>query len=327
MILMRASRSGRGHAQAGVRTRDSRPEPEFPHMRKFLVLASLVLLTTACVSKSEYDRQMEASAAVSAEKDSLLNEVVSTSQFIAEVNTELDKVRGGGPVAVGSGDEMETISPTEARRRLAERVAALTERVRESEERLAQSRRRVAQITSNNATQSAQMVAFDSTIKQFQVIIDNQRGEIVALLDQVSLLTSENASLREANTQLASERETLSADKAQLTAEQNTVYWVAGEKDDLIRRGIVEQRGGMLGIGKTQVLARTLDASEFTAIDRTLMTELTLPDPSKSYRMISTNDLQGLDGVPEGGNFKGTLRITDPEVFWRASRFLVLIER
>jgi len=68
-------------------------------MRKILVLASLALLTTACVSKSEYDRQMEAAAAVSAEKDSLLNEVVATSQFIAEVNTELDKVRSGGPVA------------------------------------------------------------------------------------------------------------------------------------------------------------------------------------------------------------------------------------
>jgi hypothetical protein len=296
-------------------------------MRKILVLASLALLTTACVSKSEYDRQMQAAAAVSAEKDSLLNEVVSTSQFIAEVNTELDKVRSGGPVAVGSGDEMEMISPTEARRRLAERVGALTERVRESEERLGQSRRRVAQLTSNNATQSAQMVAFDSTVKQFQVIIDNQRGEIVALLDQVSILTSENMSLRESNVQLASERETLSADKAMLTAEQNTVYWVAGEKDDLIRRGIVEQRGGMLGIGKTPVLARSLDASEFTAIDRTLMTELTLPDPSKTYRMISTNDLAGLDGEPSNGNFKGTLRIAEPELFWRASRFLVLIER
>jgi chaperonin cofactor prefoldin len=296
-------------------------------MRKTLLLASLALLSTACVSKSEYDRQMESAAAVAAEKDSLLNEVVATSQFIAEVNTELDKVKDGKPVAVGSGDEMEMVSPTEARRRLAERVSALTERVRESEERLAQSRRRVAQLTSNNATQSAQMAAFDSTIKQFQIIIDNQRGEVVALLDQVSILTSENVALREANTQLESERETLSADKAALTAEQNRVYWVAGEKGDLIRRGIVEQRGGMLGIGKTQVLARTLDAAEFTAIDRMQTTELTLPDPSKSYRIISTNDLSGLENAPADGNFKGTLRIASPEVFWGPSRFLVLVER
>lgn len=294
-------------------------------MRKTLALAALVVLTTACVSKSEYDRQLANAAAISAEKDSLLNEVVATSQFIAEVNTELDKVKSGQPVATGGG-EMETLSPTEARARLADRVKSLTERLRESEERLAQSRRRVSQLTSNNATQSAQMAAFDSTIKQFQVIIDNQKGEIVALLDQVGILTSENVALRETNTQLEVQRAELTTANVALTTEQNTVYWVAGEKDDLIKRGIVEQRGGMLGIGKTQVLARTLDAGEFTAVDRTQATELTLPDPAKSYRIISTNDLAGLDAAPKDGNFKGTVKIKDPAVFWRSSKFLVLVE-
>jgi hypothetical protein len=295
-------------------------------MRNILLVGSLAFLATACVSKSEYDRQLANAAALSAEKDSLLNEVVATSSFIAEVNTELDKVRSGQPVATASG-EMENLSPNEARKRLGERVAQLTERVRESEERLAQSRRRVSQLNASTATQSAQMVAFDSTIKQFQVIIDNQKGEIVALLDQVSVLTSENMALRDTNTRLASERESLAMEKAALTAEQNTVYWVAGKKDDLIKRGIVAQRGGMLGIGKTQVLARTLDASEFTPIDRTQMTELALPDPSKTYRMISANDVAGLDSTQRNGRVKGSVKIESPEVFWRPSRFLVLIEQ
>lgn len=295
-------------------------------MRKYLLIGSLALFATACVSKSEYDRQLANAAALSAEKDSLLNEVVATSQFIAEVNTEIDKVRDGKPVATGTG-EMETLSPNEARKRLGDRVAQLTERLRESEERLAQSRRRVNQLSSNNATQSAQMTAFDSTLKQFQVIIDNQKGEIVALLDQVTALNSENVALRETNTKLNTEREALTLDKATLTAEQNTVYWVAGKKDDLIKRGIVSQRGGMLGIGKTQVLARTLDASEFTAIDRTQMTELSLPDPAKTYRMISSNDVAGLDSTQRSGRFKGSVRIEEPEVFWRPSKFLVLIEQ
>jgi hypothetical protein len=299
---------------------------EFPHMRKTLFVAALALFSTACVSKSEYDRQLANQAAISAEKDSLLNEVVATSQFIAEVNTELDKVKDGKPVA-GANNEMEALSPTEARARLSDRVKLLTERLNESETRLAQSRRRVGQLTSNNATQSAQMVAFDSTIKQFQIIIDNQKAEVVALLDQVSILTSENMALRETNTTLETQRVALSTQNADLTTNLNTVYWVAGKKDDLLKRGIVEQKGGMLGIGKTQVLARSLDASEFTAIDRLAVRELTLPDASKSYRMISTNDLAGLDVAPADGKFKGTVRIASPETFWRASKFLVLIEQ
>lgn len=294
-------------------------------MKKLLLAGALAMIATGCVSKSEYDKQMEQVAAISSEKDSLLKEVVATSQFIAEVNGELDKVKSGQPIVSATG-EMEQMSPTQARQALAERVKGLTERLRESEERLAQSRRRVGQLTANNATATAQMASFDSTIKQFQVIIDNQKGEVVALLDQVSVLTSENMALRETNTQLETQRAALSEQAAMLTTENNTVYWVAGKKDDLLKRGIIEQRGGMLGIGKTQVLARTLETGEFTPMDRTQALEITLPNAAKSYRIITTNDMAGLDTPPSDGKFKGSIKITAPEIFWRPSRFLVLME-
>ncbi|MBK7904971.1 MAG: hypothetical protein IPJ78_00245 [Gemmatimonadetes bacterium] len=294
-------------------------------MRKFILAGALAVVATGCVSKSEYDKQLQQVAAISSEKDSLLKEVVATSQFIADVNGELDKVKSGQPVVSATG-EMEQMSPTQARQALADRVKGLTERLRESEERLAQSRRRVGQITATNATMTAQMASYDSTIKQFQSIIDNQKAEIVALLDQVSALTSENMALRETNTQLETQRAALSEQTAMLTTEQNTVYWVAGKKDDLLKRGIIEQRGGMLGIGKTQVLARTLETGEFTSIDRLKVVEITLPNPAKSYRIITTNDMTGLDAAPADGKFKGSIRISSPEVFWRSSKFLVLME-
>lgn len=294
-------------------------------MKKIILAGVLAVLATGCVSKSEYDKQMAQSASISSEKDSLLKEVVATSQFIAEVNGELDKVKNNQPVARAAG-ETEQLSPMQQRQALAERVKALTERLRESEERLAQSRRRVGQLTASSATMSAQMASFDSTIKQFQIIIDNQKGEIVALLEQVGALTSENMALRETNTQLEVQRVALSEQTTMLTTEQNTVYWVAGKKDDLLKRGIIEQRGGMLGIGKTQVLARTLETGEFTSIDRLSVLEITLPNPAKSYRIITTNDMTGLDAPPSDGKFKGSIRISSPEVFWRASKFLVLME-
>jgi hypothetical protein len=291
-------------------------------MRKILALAVVVLFATACVSKSEYERQIEQAAALSAEKDSLLSEVVATSQFIADVNGEIDKVRTGQPVASRT-NEMETLSPTEARKQLLERVGELTARVKESEERMAASRRRISALTAGNETLGKK---FDSTVTAFQALVDNQKAEIVALVDQVTSLTAQNVQLREANVQLASEAATLAADKDALMAENNTVYWVAGRREDLLRRGIIEQRGGMLGIGRTSVLARTLDAEEFTPVDRRALTELELPDAGKSYRIISPNDMSGLDEVPSDGRFKGAVRIGSPETFWRPSRFLVLVE-
>lgn len=291
-------------------------------MRKTLLLMAVALFTTACVTKSEHERQIARAAALSAEKDSLLNEVVATSQFIAEVNTEIDQVRTGQPVSSRTG-EMETLSPVEARAQLLSRVTELTARVKTSEDRLAQSRRRIATLTSGNATLAGKL---DSTIAAFQTLVDNQKAEIVAVVGQVTELTSQNAQLREANVVLVAEGESLKADRESLLAENNTVYWVAGTRDDLIRRGIIEQRGGMLGIGRTSVLARTLDASEFVEVDRRELSELELPDPGKSYRIISPNDMSGLDEAPSDGRFKGAVRIADPVSFWRPSRFLVLVE-
>jgi len=291
-------------------------------MRKTLLPLAVALLATACVSKSEYDRQLAQAEAISAEKDSLLAEVVATAQFISEVNAEIDKVRSGQPVASRT-NEMETLTPTQARAQLVGRVTELTSRVRDAETRLAQSRQRITALTAGNSDLSRKL---DSTVSSFQTLLDNQKSEIVALVDQVTSITSQNAQLRESNLQLAEERAALAADKDALMAEQNTVYYVAGRKDDLLRRGIIIQRGGMLGIGRTSILARTLDASEFTSADRRALAEVALPDPGKSYRLVSPNDISGLDDVPQDGKFKGMLKISAPEVFWRPSRFLVLVE-
>lgn len=291
-------------------------------MRKILALTAVAVLATACVSKSEYDRQLAQAAALSAEKDSLLSEVVATSAFISEVNGEIDKVRSGQPVQSRDG-EMETLSPTEARAQLVGRVQELTNRVRQAEERMAQSRRRIAALTAGNEDLTKR---FDSTVAAFQTLVDQQKQEIAGLVEQVTALTAQNAQLREQNTQLAAEGEALRSDRDALVVEQNTVYWVAGTQGDLITRGVIERRGGMLGIGRTTVISRTLDADEFTAADRRDLRELALPDPEKTYRIVSPNDLAGLEAAPADGKFKGTIRIADPTAFWRTSRFLVLVE-
>jgi phenylpyruvate tautomerase PptA (4-oxalocrotonate tautomerase family) len=291
-------------------------------MRKTILLAAVALFATACVSKSEYDRQLAQAAALSAEKDSLLSEVVATSQFIGDVSAQLEQVRTNAPMAARDG-EMESLSPTEQRAALLQRVTELTARIKEAEASMASSRRRISALTAGNSALTAK---YDSTIASFQQLIETQKAEVVALVDRVTALTAENTQLKEANVQLASEREALTADRETLVAEQNTVYWVAGSKAELLERGIIEQRGGMLGIGRTLVLARTIDTEDFEAADRRELGEIPLPDSTKNYRIVSPNDLAGLDSTPVGGKFKGSMRISAPETFWRPSRFLVLVE-
>lgn len=299
-------------------------------MKGLIVLATVLAIAACDRSKPELEKTLAQVQQISAEKDSLLQDVMQTSQFIAEVNTELAKVRSrnAGKPTQGKAGEMEsTLSPAQQREAIKARVMELTTRLNESESRLAASRKRVADLTASNTGLTTQLAAYDSTIAAFKKITDNQKAEIASLTEQVNALTGENTQLKADKVQLVTESAGLTAEKDRLTLERNTVYYVIGTKDELLKKHVIEQTGGMLGIGKTQVPARELNASDFASIDKTKVNEIAFPAPDKAYRIITRQDVSGLETSPDrGGRIKGGLKIKDADRFWGASKFLILIQ-
>jgi hypothetical protein len=299
-------------------------------MKKLIVLAAALSLVACDRSKPELEKTLAQVQQISAEKDSLLKDVMQTSQFIADVNTELAKVksRNAGKPTQGKAGEMESsLSPTQQREAIKARVMELTTRLNESESRLAASRKRVADLAASNTGLTQQLAAYDSTIAAFKKITDNQRAEIAALSEQVNALAGENTQLKTEKVQLVTERASLTEEKDKLTVERNTVYYVIGTKDELLKKKVIEQTGGLLGIGKTQVPARELNASDFTSIDKSKISEIAFPAADKSYRIITRQDVTALEAGPDkGGRIKGGLKIKDADRFWGASKYLILIQ-
>lgn len=298
-------------------------------MRKiFLMAAAAVLTLSGCVSKKNYEKELEQVKLISAEKDSLLKDVMATSQFIADVNGELARVRdakAGKPV-VGATGELSSASPADQRAQMLERVKQLTDRVNDAESRLAASRQRVAALSGDTKTLTTQLAQFDSTITAFKSIIENQKAEIASLTQQVGALQGENVGLKTDKAQLTVEKETLTTEKVALTVERNTVYYVIGTKDELRKKGIIVKRGGILGLGATDIPATTLNPADFTSIDKTTTSEITLPKADKSYRVLSRQDLVGTDPASPKGGYKGVIKITNPDAFWAASKFLIIVQ-
>ncbi len=298
-------------------------------MRKiFLMAAAAVLTLSGCVSKKDYEKELEQVKLISAEKDSLLKDVMATSQFIADVNTELARVRdakAGKPV-VGASGELTSLSPSEQRAQMLERIKTLTDRVNDAESRLAASRQRVATLTGDNKALATQLAQFDSTITAFKSIIENQKAEIASLTAQVSALQGENVVLKTEKAQLTVEKEALTTEKAALTVERNTVYYVIGTKDELRKKGIIVKRGGLLGIGSTDIPATALNPADFTSVDKTTTKEITLPKADKSYRVLSRQDLGGTEPAPAKSGYKGAIKIVNAEQFWSASKFLIIVQ-
>jgi hypothetical protein len=163
------------------------------------------------------------------------------------------------------------------------------------------------------------------TVTEFQSVISNQKTTIASLMEQVSALQTEN-------TRLATRTAELSDTVSVMTARDNTVYYIIGTKDELVRRGIVTEEGGSRVLfvfgkrGKTIVPARDLDPAQFTAIDQREVTEIPLPEADHDYRIASRQDLTGLATPPgEDGRIRGTITIADPERFWENNRFLIIV--
>lgn len=299
-------------------------------MRKLALVAAILALAACDASKPELEKTLAQVKTISAEKDSLLKDVMQTSQFIADVNTELAKVKSrnvGKPTQGKAGEIESNLTPTQQREAIRARVKELTDRLNESEARLASSRKRVADLTTSNTGLTTQLAAYDSTIASFKTIMDNQKAEIASLTEQVNALMGENTQLKADKVQLVSEKTDLSDQKDKLTTERNTVFYVIGTKDELLKKHIIEQTGGTLGIGKTQVPARELNAADFTSIDKTRVNEIAFPASDRAYRIITRQDVTGLETSPDkDGRIKGGLKIKDADRFWGASKYLILIQ-
>lgn len=298
-------------------------------MRKLALITAVVAMSAACDrSKPELEKTLVQVQQISAEKDSLLQDVMATTQFIADANTELSKVRANAkPKVSATGENEGKPSPSEQRTALLTRIKGVTASLNEAESRLSASRRRVSMLDTNNVSMKSQIAAYDSTVNSMKSIIDNQKAQVLDLTNQVNSLTTENTQIKAFNVQLTTDKTNLTSERDKLTTEKNTVYYIVGTKSDLLKRHIIVQTGGLLGIGKTPVAARDLNAADFTSIDKTAVAEIPLPKAGTEYKIITRQDVTALDTPKPDGRVKDTIRIKDAAAFWGASKYLIVVEQ
>jgi hypothetical protein len=168
-----------------------------------------------------------------------------------------------------------------------------------------------------------QLTEFQNTINRFQAIIDTQKVAILSMTDQINNLQSENV-------KLVAQKEELTGQVDTLTTVRNTVYYTIGRKNDLVQRGIAVEEGSKFLFfgGKSLQPARQLDNAGFTAGDMRTLTVVTLPDSTRKYKIISRQNLAGLATPPNNkGEFRGSIEISSPEVFWGPSKYLIVVEQ
>lgn len=105
--------------------------------------------------------------------------------------------------------------------------------------------------------------------------------------------------------------------------EANTAHYQIGTLKELKKQQIINEEGGVLGIGKRPVLNNDLNTDGFTKIDLRNVTALAIN--SKDARLLTIHSTKSYKLEKENNKVK-QLTITDPKEFWRVSKYLVILK-
>jgi len=296
-------------------------------MRKAWALIVLAVVSTAGCNQGELRKALADAKASEAQKDSLLTEVLETTQFVSDVNGELAKTKSitvstkstdvGLPGAKKDRDE---------RKAALARVKAVIAKLNESEAKLTQTETRAKQSRQRNARLLAQIETYKKTIEDLKATAEQQRTDYEA---QIADRNVQIATLTGRVDTLTTEKVALTGTVDTLTAYKNTVYYAVGTKDELMKKGVITKEGSKFLIfgGSRLEPARNLRPEAFTAIDKVTNTSIPLPRSDKQYKIISRQSPSYLaPGVAKDGKITGTVEIAQPEEFWSASKYLILVQ-
>jgi predicted nucleic acid-binding Zn-ribbon protein len=294
-------------------------------------LAIIVMLTgmiSGCNrSRSDLVKALAEARAAEAQKDSLLTEVLETTQFVSDLNGELARAK---VALIGNeeGDRGVPGSRQDQREREAtlNRISQVIDRLNESEAKLTETENRVKNAKIKNARLLAQIATYKQSIEDLKTAAEQQRVEHEAIIADQRL---QIASLAGRVDTLNQEKGWLIDTVAHLTAYKNRVYYAVGTKNELIEKGVVIREGSkFLIFGGTRLEpARRPNLDAFTMIDKTQTLSIPLPRSDKKYKIVSRQSPEFLSGdVSPKGEVKGVVEIVAPEEFWSASKYLILVQ-
>ena len=284
--------------------------------RTYLLIASLVLiLTGACNSKAEQELLMQ-----KALQDSVEAALAAKNTEVEMLFQQLNEIEENLSVVTSKYADVSKIKDKTGEVNVDTRTK-ITSQIQDINDLLTEQKQKIDNL-------NAQLRKQKNTNKELTAFIEKLQARISEQEEEIQLLTTElqkhkivienlNRNLDELNKKNQDKDERI----LKIEEEKNAAYYVIGERKELLEKGIINRKGGFLGIGKRSVASSDSELKNYKKIDIRRVPEIELPGtkikiltshPSESYRLESDSKRPT------------RLVITNPSLFWQKSKFLVI---
>ncbi len=174
---------------------------------------------------------------------------------------------------------------------------------------------KVATLSKKLKESNIKIESLEKMVANLQAMIDEKDKEIESLKDKIEELNIELSNLQTSYQELSQENEVK-------TEKLYTAYYAIGTSKELKEKGVITKEGGFIGIGKATKLKDDFNKDYFTKIDITKVTSI--PISAKSTKILTTHPSSSYKIVGDKKHVD-RIEITNPDEFWSASKFLVII--
>lgn len=281
-------------------------------MKKLVFIACCAaLLVTGCQqSKNTPDldaiHQTDSLNDIIAQKDAEINDMLGTLNEIEEGFRQINEAENRVNLAkVGEG--------AQKKQQMRENLQFIANKMKENREKIADLQKKLSNSTLKNGNLKTTLENLTKELEEKNVQLQTLREELdkkdvhIAELDEnINNLNTNVSNLTADNTQ---KQQTINTQDKQL----HTAWYVFGTKKELKDQHILEE-------GK--VMSGSFNKNYFTKIDIRNTTEIKLY--SKSAQLLTAHPSSSYT-LSRDANKQYTLRITNPQIFWSTSKYLVVL--
>lgn len=286
-------------------------------MKKLLFVLSVMVLAS-CGHKKEIARmqaKQDSVVHISVQKDNKILEYVAAMNDIMSNLDSIKAIEKIVSVQAVPGVELKV----EAKQKIIEDITQINTLLQKNKElvkslqgKLRNSNKRIVELEKMIENLNKQVGEKDAEIAGLKQELENLHVDVANLNQKIETITKESEqTINEKNKAIESK-----------TNELNTAYYAFGLKKELETKNIIEKEGGVLGMGKTLILKKDFNRDFFMKIDIREFKQLQLN--TKRAKLVTYH--------PNGSyHFTGTdkkvesLVIDNPDEFWKASKYLLIV--
>lgn len=242
----------------------------------------------------------------------------SSTSTIGEIQSSLEALDKDLSGQLFTQKEIPGTSPEERRTQIISSIANMRDQIEAD-------KKKIASLEKQLATSKSQLKGVQEIVNKLKVSISEKEQIMDELQQRLGILNETLETERRTSAEEIQKREMTITEKEQQITQQsieaNTIYYVYGTRKELMSKGIMDRKGGLLGIGKVSTVKQNIPVEQFTTMNLLENQQITFPATKKGYSILTNHPATSYKVEKQGD--QNVLTILDATSF-RKQKFVVI---